>query len=180
MVHARLTAALLAAATLAVAGCGGSSKTQSTNTATTAAATATTPTNGTTIAVATGRPLTQATWIAKGDAICTSTNHKMAAISIVSLRELARLEPQIAVYSTNEGEELGKLVPPSSAAHDWAHIVNNLRIYSEYTQKVGQEAQANHFSAAGANLKAARKVHLELQAIARRYGFKYCSKNREF
>jgi hypothetical protein len=180
MIHARLAATSIAAATLAAAGCGGSSDTKSTTAGTTTAATATTQPTTSTVAVATGKPLTRAAWIAKGDAICTSTNHKLATISIVSIQELARLDPQIAIYVTNEAEELGKLVPPSSATHEWSQILADLHLFSEYTQKVAQEIQAKRYPAAGTNLKAASKVHLQLQAIARRFGFKYCSKNREF
>jgi hypothetical protein len=180
VLHAHFAALALAATTLAVSGCGGSSKAGSTTTARAATAPATTasttnaPIPTTPVTIASGKPLTRAQWIARGDAICARTNMKLKAISVVSTRDYARVLPQAAIYDRIEATELSKLVPPASMARDWMQIVNGYQLFGDYTSRVAEYAQANNFAPATPLTQMGEKVHKHLAAIAKRDGFKQC------
>jgi hypothetical protein len=174
MLHIQLAALALASTALAVSGCG-SSKTGSTTTA----ASTTTPTataiTTSTVSVATGKPLTRAQLIAKGDAICAITNTKRLGATASSKAELVRTLPQLALYNGEESESLSKLVPPASMAHDWTLIVNDLHLYGEYANSAAQYAKENQEKTAGHQYEKAIKLIEQVMSTGRRDGFKYCS-----
>ncbi len=179
MLHAQLVALALAATTLLASGCGGSSKTTSSTAAVTAPATVATPTptaTATPIKFASGRPLTRAKWIAEGDAICAHTDRRLAAISVTSTRELVHALPQAAAYEKAEVRDLSKLVPPASMAGDWAQIVNDLQIFAEDSIKIAQYAEVKNASAGVPLVHAQNNIHKQMAAVARRDGFKQCSR----
>jgi hypothetical protein len=190
VLHIQLMTLGIAVSALAVAGCGGSSKTGSTASVaaatTTAAATATTTTatttaapptvTATTVKVATGKPLTVTTLIAKGDAICARTNTKISTISVKSEADFKRVLPQVAIYNSIESNELDKLVPPASLASDWARIINAAHLYSTYVNRIASDAQTSSYaSTSGPLIQTAESVHRQMASMARHDGFKHCA-----
>jgi hypothetical protein len=168
----------LAAVALVASGCGGSSKKASTTAASTASTTATTPAvspPAASIKVASGRPLTQAGWIAKGDAICSRANEKLATSIITSISNAPRVFRQISVYMQIEAQELSKLVPPKPATHDWAQIVNGLQLDSRYQNTMAGYAQEKKFTFANPLVERSANLHKHVAELAGRHGFKECS-----
>jgi hypothetical protein len=178
-----MLALALATTMLVGVGCGGSSKTSSSvsSTATTASQTATTgqatnaALNSKEITIASGKPLSHAAWIAKGDAICAATNVKLSSTTAKNTHDFARLLPQTAAYERIEAAELSKLVPPTSKADDWKRILAELQKFAEFSEKAGEYARVNNFKAATPVAQAGNNAQRELVAIAKRDGFKICS-----
>jgi hypothetical protein len=192
MSHTQLAALALTAASLALSGCGGSSKTTaSTITATTSAdstpATSTTAAStslppATTVKVAVGTPLTRAQLIAKSDAICARVNAEVDKISTkvnappsVAQREFLEGFPKVARYETTETNELSKLVPAASLAQDWELIISDFHRYVQYADASAHAAEAKDINAITPLIQPAEALHAKLNAIAKRDGFKSCS-----
>jgi hypothetical protein len=179
MLYAQLALALIAT-TLVAAGCGSSKNSSATTAATatpTTASVATTPSTATTTTgAATGKALTRSQWIAKGDSICARANTRVSSITIVNAREFARQIPQVALYNRTETGELSRLVPPAPMASDWARILKEYEAYDEYTNRIAQYAQAGNYVSAGPILHIAEKLRAQIAALAKRDGFKQCSK----
>jgi hypothetical protein len=182
MLIVSLTALAVTAGALAVAGCGGSSKGAATSAASTPSSSSSTqattvaqvpPT--TTIAIASGTPLSRTAWIAKADAICAHANTKIEANTIKSTQEFATILPQVALYDKTEAAELSQLVPPPSKTNDWKQIVDGLQLFGEYTSRVAEYAQAKNFAAAQPITLQGEKTHKQFVAIAKRDGFKDCA-----
>lgn len=172
MLHTQLAALALAATALAASGCG-SSKTSSSASSSAAAtppattATATTP--------AAGQPLTRAVLIEKGDAICARANTKTSIMTVTSIKDFTRVYPQVAIYNRTEATELGKLVPPSSLAHDWAQMINDLNLHSRYANEVARDIEQKS-AKAGRNFELANNALSQLIETGKRDGFAHCSK----
>jgi ABC-type transport system substrate-binding protein len=180
MLRTQFAAMTLAMTALAASGCGGSSKSGSTTTAvatSTATTAVTTPLPPVTaVKVATGTPLAHAQFIAKADAICARANVKRATINVVNKSEYARELPQAAIYDATETDELSKLVPPAALAHDWAQIVGDFRLFTEYTDTVARYAQANKLNAGVSVIQTAERIHRRLAKIAARDGLTHCAR----
>jgi hypothetical protein len=182
---AHLTGAAFAVVVLATTGCGNSSKTSTataasaTTTATTTSSTPTASTPTTTtispVVIATGKPLTHAQWLAKGDAICARLNTQLAANGVKSLNEFARVLPEVAAYEHTELTQLVKLVPPPSQREDWQKFLNETREWAENSAKLGQSAQTTQFTLTEPLVVTTRKLHERLARVAKREGFKECS-----
>lgn len=186
MLNAYLAVLALAATVLVVSGCGGSSKTTTTTTAaatttpaTTAPATTTPATTTsatvTTVKLASGKPLSRATWIAKGDVICAHANAELDSSTVKSLQDLIRLLPQAALYDKTESAELSKLVPPASKAGDWKKIVVGFQVFGEDSDKIAADAAAGNNAAGKAVLLEAEKIHEGIAKLAGHDGFIACS-----
>jgi hypothetical protein len=180
MLRTQFAAFALAAAALATSGCGSSKAgSATTGTATTTTTTTTTSSTSTSPATfATGKPLTRAQLIARGDAICASTNAKFAAIIAKTRPEFVHLLPQAAVYLGTEAEGLSRLVPPTSMSGDWTQIVNNIHFASEYVTRVARYFQEKQEKAANQLYEKANKLNSQSEAIAKGDGFKHCSRFR--
>lgn len=185
MLHSRLAALAFLAATLIASGCGESSKAKSIGNARPAATsstanippvTSTTGTATTTVNVASGRPLTHGEWIAKADAICAHTNLVTESTKLKYPKDFARVLPQLALYHKTEAVELSKLVPPQDKAADWKKIIDGVNLVGAYVAQMAQYAQANNMSSAKPLLLRGNKVQERVSAIAKRNGFKECSK----
>lgn len=185
MLHSQLAAFALAAITLAVSGCGGSSKTVSTSAsvATTTAATSTPvtttstsspPVRSVTVKVASGAPLTRAQWIAKGDAICTHLNAELETISVNKASELPRVLPQEAAYERNAFAKLVKLVPPTTMANDWRQYLTDLLQAAEDSTKLASENIGESLITSPL-ARATLAVRARSTQIAKHDGFKECS-----
>ena len=184
MLCTSFAALVLAASALAVAGCGGSSKTESTATSaasttpsstTTAQSTAPTTTTSQVIKIQKGKPLSHTVWITKGDEICAIANLRRHATTAKTEEQVARLAPQISGYDHIEAVELSKLVPPSNMAGDWKLIIANVQKISEFAAQLGEYAQTHRYNAAAPILASAVGVEERLGSIAKRDGFKQCA-----
>lgn len=171
----------LAAAALTATGCGGSSKKNAASTtasvvtsATTAAQTKPSST-GAEIKISSGKPLSRAAWISKGDTICGRVNVKLSTTSAHTQQDYARLLPQSAAYERQEAVELSKLVPPARMRADWQQVVTDLQKFSELSIRTGEYAAVNKFQSAMPIARAGNKAQEEMVLVAKRDGFKVCS-----
>jgi hypothetical protein len=178
-----LAALALAATVLAASGCGGSSKSGSTSTSasaptttTTTASTSTTPpATTTTVKVAAGKPLTHAQWIAKGDAICARLNAELAANTVKSTAEFARVLPVAAADEQAELAQLVKLVPPTSKTKDWQEFLTGTQEWAANSYKLAESSQSGSFTLKAPLVATTRKIHETLAHLAQHEGFKECS-----
>lgn len=141
-------AAMLLAATIAVAGagCGESAK-----------------------------PLTRAQLIAKADTVCRRINKKLSSTTIKSQQDIARIAPKLAEYEQEALADLSKLVPPASMANDWKEIVAGAQTLADNIAKLGEYAKANNLKGARSLIQSSTKIQQQIQATAKRDGFKDCS-----
>lgn len=178
MLHTQLAALALAAAAVIASGCG-SSKTESSTTATTAASTTTASTTATVpttpAKVATGVALTRTQWIADGNAICQSTEAKFRALDAHTETQLASELPLAASYYTAQAEELAKLIPPKSKAHEWEQVVDDIHLVSEYTDQAAEYIKKAH-QLHGPALAKASQLQKQVVATARRNGLTRCTR----
>jgi hypothetical protein len=171
----QLWAVAIAALGLAVTGCGESSKTGSSSTASTGSTPASAASQTSTGAPASATPLTQAELIAKGDAICAAANKKVDTVTVEAKGQILKAFPRAAVYERAEASELTKLTPPESMAHDWEQIVGGFNRYVVYANAAVHDSETKNVKALTALFVPAEKVHEQINAIAKRDGFKYCS-----
>jgi hypothetical protein len=176
MPRTRLAALALAATTVAVAGCGGSTKSSSQTTA----SSGTPPesvshTDSVAQSKAPTKQLTRAELIARGDEICARVNARRNAITIRTPADVALLVP-LAAYERTAFDELGNLTPPASMAADWKIIVATAQALAEDTGKAGETAgKTNAQAAAHGPLMAFRQAQQLLSVTAARAGFKDCA-----
>ncbi len=150
MSPARLITLALAATTLAASGCGGSSKTVSTD-ASTSAATAITDTAPTTPSkpiVATGKPMTRAELISVAGEVCKRINSRHTSLKLSTQQSIIREIPLFAAYQRASLDELSKLIPPASMKHDWKQFTAAAHTLAIDTTAFGEYAQTNHVEAA--------------------------------
>jgi hypothetical protein len=141
----KLTAATLAATTMAIAGCGGSAK-----------------------------PLTHAELVSKADAICKTVTAKFATKSASSVKDIARVAPELAAFEQKALSELSKLVPPANLESDWKQFVAGAELLAENTSKLGEYAKANNLKAAGKLIISSETTQHQMRAIAKRNGLTEC------
>lgn len=181
-----LAALALAATTLVASGCGSSSKNGSTSSSTAASAATTTttattapsltaPTTTAAVVIATGKPLTSAEWISKGDAICARLVAQVAASTARTQQELAHALAQKSVYEKAELAKLAKLVPPSSKQSDWQTYLNGLSELADNSAKLAETAQTGKLNLHSSLVASSQEVEKGIHAIATSDGFKHCS-----
>ncbi len=178
----RLAALALAVATFTASGCGGSSKTTSSNivSTTTASAPATNPasTVPSTAEAAQAKISTSPTaqFMAKADAICATANTQIQSATVVNAQDYVRVLPQDAIYFQAESAALGKLTPPPSMKGDWRKIVVGFQEVSDDLAKVAVYVLRNALNLGSALFNAANKEREHVIAIATRDGFKDCAR----
>jgi hypothetical protein len=86
--------------------------------------------------------------------------------------------PQIAIYNTTQANELSKLVPPASMRSVWTVILTDFHRYGEYMNRLAAYAPQRNPAVLGATLKSSERLRARLDALAKREGFKQCSKRR--
>jgi hypothetical protein len=187
MSYQRLAALALAAITLTAAGCGSSKSETTTTTATTSA---TAPPVGTAtstqtsappshtsskIVVATGKPLTTAQWIAKGDAICGNLGRELQTLKVKVAAELPRVLPQAAAYERDEVAQLEKLVPPRSKVKDWKKFLTESLQWAEGSAEMAESVRFGDSVVNTPIAKATFIAHAHVLSIAGHQGFKVCS-----
>lgn len=136
---------MLAATTMAIAGCGGSEK-----------------------------PLTHAELASKANAICKTVTEKFATKSANSVQDIARVAPELAAFEQKALFELSKLVPPASLESDWKQFVAGAETLAENTSKLGEYAKANNLKAAHGLIASSETTQHQMQAIAKRDGLTEC------
>jgi ABC-type transport system substrate-binding protein len=177
MLHRQMAASALAATMLAVAGCGGSSKTAATTAAATSTGSATTG-SATTPSTATGPAKTtaEAEFIARGDAICAHLKAQINASPVSKATDFARVLPQVAAYEQAEQAELSKLTPTAALVNDWKHILSDTRKMAEGTVKLAEYVKSHNNSTVPSSLlRPVRIAHENLAHIAKHDGFTQCS-----
>lgn len=141
----RLAAITLAAITVAIAGCGGSEK-----------------------------PLTHAELVSKANAICKTVTTKFATKSVNSVKDIARVAPELAAFEQKALSELSKLVPPAYLEDDWKQFIAGAEMLAENTSKLGEYAKANNLKAGGALILSSERTQHQMQAVAKRDGLSEC------
>ncbi|MFZ2112973.1 MAG: hypothetical protein WAU77_04490 [Solirubrobacteraceae bacterium] len=136
---------MLAATTVAIAGCGGSEK-----------------------------PLTHAELVSKANAICKTVTAKFATRSANSVQDIARVAPELADFEQKALSELSKLVPPADLESDWKQFIASAEMLAENTSKLGEYAKANNLKAAGQLIRSSETTQRQMQAIAKRNGLTEC------
>jgi hypothetical protein len=136
---------MLAATTVAIAGCGGSEK-----------------------------PLTHAELVSKANAICKTVTAKFATRSANSVQDIARVAPELADFEQKALSELSKLVPPADLESDWKQFIASAEMLAENTSKLGEYAKANNLKAAGQLIRSSETTQHQMQAIAKRNGLTEC------
>jgi hypothetical protein len=136
---------MLAAATVAIAGCGGSAK-----------------------------PLTHAELVSKANAICKTVTAKFATKSANSVQDIARIAPELAAFEQKALSELSKLVPPVDLESDWKHFIAGAEMLAENTSKLGEYAKTNNLKAAHGVITSSETTQHQMQAIAKRNGLTGC------
>jgi hypothetical protein len=136
----------LVATTLAVSGCGSSSK-----------------------------PLTRAELTAKADAICKTVTAKLASQKgINSQQDIARVAPELASFEQTALTGLSKLIPPAELANDWKQFVAGAQTLAENTAKLGEYAKSNNLKGARGLITSSEKVQQQMVATAKRDGLTAC------
>jgi hypothetical protein len=141
----KLAATMLAATTVAIAGCGGSQ-----------------------------RPLTHAELVSKANAICETVTAKFATKRVNSVQDIGRVAPELAAFEQKALSELSKLVPPPNLESDWKQFVAGAEVLAENTSKLGEYAKANNLKAAGSLVGSSETTQHQMQAIAKRDGLTNC------
>lgn len=182
MSYAKLaTFVLMLAATAQAAGCGGSSKAGSTSASGVVAATETTqstavPTRVAAVKIASGKPLSRRSWIAKGEEICGRLNAELASIKIRVMAEIARVLPQATAYERTAIGQLAKLVPPASKAHDWQQFLTESLQFAENSARLVNYARLGDSITRSPLAVQTRELREHLIKIPKRDGFKECAR----
>jgi len=180
----RLAALTLAATTLVVSGCGGSSKPSGTTTqqaASSSTQTAQTPTTSspqttegkTTLSSQTAQ-LTQAQLIAKTNAICAHLNAKVILYQNPNVTITA---PLVVAAERVALAQLSKLTPPASMAEGLKQIIVIQQDISNNTIKLAEYAKTKNATSEGATLDAGGILQKQMFAIAAREGFTECTRS---
>jgi hypothetical protein len=147
MAHRRMAALILAATAVSACGSGGTTKS-----------------------------LTRADLIGRADAICGRINAQISAHPYRTRQAIARLASQQAAYEHAAIAELSALVPPVSVAADWKQIIADARTLADDTAKLAVYAKANNLKSGFALVSSDAPVHARMLALAKRNGFKECSR----
>jgi hypothetical protein len=180
MLHSQISALALVAITVAATGCGSSKNGLTASTGNASDTTITAPTTATTtsptptlmVKVASGKHLSRAQWIAKGDAICSHLEAVLETNNSKTAGPL-RVLPQAVAYERAAVAELARLVPPATMANDWQQFLSARLQMAEDGAKL---AEAPSDAITKSPLTAAIKtIYGRLTTIARRDGFKACA-----
>jgi hypothetical protein len=170
MLHTRSVVLVSIAAVSVVAGCGGSSKNDSTKAAATTTA-------GTERAVTTETSQSNARteFIARADGLCARVKARELSTKLRNRRDYARLLPPLGAFERAVAVEMGKLTPPASMAGAWGQIVTGDRVIAENMVRLGHAVAANDRRSEEVLIPALAKARRRITSLAAREGFKNCS-----
>jgi DICT domain-containing protein len=141
----RLTALALAA-TVLVAGCGGS------------------------------KTLTRSQLAAKAEPICAHIQEKLGAVfSAKSPQSVSHAAAEFAAYDRQATAELAKLSPPGSMASDWKAIVTGYEVAGSAVAKLGQDAIPTKDKPGSGDVTAFTDAQHNRTVTAQRNGFNHCA-----
>lgn len=158
---------LLSASSLAIAGCGGSSKTTVHNAATSVSTSAST---------APASP--SSPFVAQADAICGRINAEIAALEAKSgsAAEVKRVVPLTISLERKGIVALEKLNPPASLARDWRSMLGYRRALAVMLGELLDAAKKNDGASVKPLAASKKRVHASLRKTATANGFKDCAK----
>jgi hypothetical protein len=171
MSYTRLAPLALAAAALAVAGCGKSS------TSTTAATTAATqPAAAATSATSTSPAVpVSAALRAKVNAICRRANAQYRSVNSVSQTQgLSPVATRVAAFYQHAATELASLQPPTALAGDWKTLVASYQTIAAKMAALGEYAKAASYKPPVAVVSELLRAHESVVIIGRKQRFKDC------
>ncbi|HEY3971055.1 MAG TPA: hypothetical protein VGL79_06610 [Solirubrobacteraceae bacterium] len=112
--------------------------------------------------------------MSKANAICKTVTAKFATKSVRSVRDVARVAPELASFEEEALSGLSKLVPPANLESDWKQFVASAETLAENTSKLGEYAKANNLKAARAVITSSETAQHQMQTIAKRNGLTEC------
>jgi hypothetical protein len=120
------------------------------------------------------KPLTHAELVSKANTICKNVTAKFATKSANSVRDIARIAPELASFEQKALTELSKLIPPVALESDWKQFIAGAETLAENTAKLGEYAKANNLKAARGVITSSETAQHEMRAIAKRNGLTKC------
>jgi hypothetical protein len=164
--------ALLIAAVLAMAGCGGSSKDEPSTSATV------TPNSVASTAPTVAQSSSSSSMIATADLICRRLNAALDAenTTVRSLGAITGAAARRAAVEEAALSALATLEPPAALARDWQQIITYRRALAGNLVKLSGEARRKEFSAFRALSASTAIAEHELLTTGKRAGFKYCTR----
>ncbi len=161
-------------ATVAIAGCGGSSKAKPIT-----SASATTVSAGPTTAPASSEALSPSpgNMISSAERICKrlDTELKAASATVTSFRALAVTASRLATLEDQAISELDVLKAPARIAEDWREMMAYRRTVASNLPEIARAAQHEERGVVKAASSSVTSAERGLLATATRAGFKYCS-----
>lgn len=148
MGRVRIAALVLMVGTLAISGCGKSSKS-----------------------------LTQAELVQKANSICKRVSTEIASVNAHpanNAKDIARIASKLTAFEQSALVELGKLVPPDQLASDWKQFIAGAETLADNTAKLGEYAKTNKMQAAQGLIKSSTTVQERMKSIAGNDGFTEC------
>jgi hypothetical protein len=170
MSRACIIAVSLAAATLAVSGCGGGSGTTSSSSGGGSSGSGAANSNGS------EKILNVAELAIKADAACARVNADLKAMNIRTRQEYGTVLPRVAAQEQAAFTELSQLKPPASVAAGWRQLVTGGQTLASNTSRIGAAVTSHNGSLSRALLLSASKADQSIGAAARRYGWTACAK----
>jgi hypothetical protein len=122
------------------------------------------------------RPLTKSQLIAKADPICARFFVKFHAHGTKTAKEFVGNLRLLLSFERTESEELRKLTPPASMSSDWNKILTGQRTLTDDSARLLTYVRQGKLQAARPLLSAAQSARSQETALARRNGFKDCSR----
>jgi hypothetical protein len=130
--------------------------------------------------------LTRGQLIAEAEPICkrldaelsATENVKQSADPKLRMSEIARIDPGHAALEQKAADELDRLKPPRSLAHDWAQIVSYRHRLASELASLARAAAHKDMNAVNGLAKSKEATHALLRKLATRDGFKECADAR--
>jgi hypothetical protein len=172
-----LRAALLTIVLVAfTAGCGKTSNQAKPAAPTSTVAAPASQTPATTIHPSTGKPLTQAQWVAKGDAICAKLIGQQTLLRINNLNELPRVIPQMLIYTRATIAALSKLTPPTNKTNDWQTFLSLKSQWVRGAAQLGTDPEIAHTLATNPLFRTLTATRIRADTLVQHDGFNKCSR----
>lgn len=130
---------------------------------------------GPSVHISNGKPLTQAQWIARGDAICAKLISQTNPLKVKNTNEIPRLIPQEVIYIHAELAALSKLTPPANKANDWQKLLNLKQEWANGIARVAANFESLRKQANNPFLRTLASTRTRANKLALQNGFKKCS-----
>jgi hypothetical protein len=178
MLQTTLIALALSALTLAVSGCGKSSKVEGTQTQSTAAQSTASQPVATVATTRPSHPEADTVMIKKANAICKRIIARRASYRATTQQQFVRMAAEQAMFERSVLAEMSALTPTgSSLVNAWRQIVPAAQALATATAKIGEYAGSGQLgSKTGISLVNQRRtIEFQALALAKRVGIVECS-----